>query len=43
MKGPSESQSMTEVDENGGGKESDLNKTVMEVREGVTYWWEMIW
>ena len=37
IKGPSESQSTVEVDENGGGsKESNLNKTVMEVGEGVT-------
>lgn len=36
MKGPSESQSTVEVDENGGGIESKPNKTVMGVGEGVT-------
>ena len=36
MKGPSESQSTAEVDENGVNKESNPNKTVREVGEGVT-------
>lgn len=36
VKGPSEAQSTTKVDENGGGIESKPNKTVMGVREGVT-------
>ena len=36
MKGPSESQSMAKVDENGSSKESNPNKMVMEVQEGVT-------
>ena len=31
MKGPSESQSMAKVDENGSSKESNPNKMVMEV------------
>ena len=36
MKGPSGSQSMTKVDESGGGQESNPNKTIMEVVEGAT-------
>lgn len=35
MEGPGDSQSTVEVEESGGGEESNLNKTVMEVVEGV--------